>query len=123
MLGGYKSTESSGNSSSGKTHSGTAALAEVKEGAERLAKELDEYLRKSSNSKISHFGKDGASTTSGEAVADLQLATARKLREVCFLKEASAIILSPEDFPFLITFTRPLCFCLHLACYRYIVQR
>lgn len=83
MLGSYKTNDGSGNSSSGKTSSGTAALAEVKEGAERLAKELDEYLKKSSNNKLSLFGRDGWSTTSGEAVADLQLATARKLREVC----------------------------------------
>lgn len=80
MLGNYKN-DNSGNSSSGKS-SGTAALAEVKEGAERLAKELDEYLKKSSNSSTSLFGKDGTLNTSGEAVADLQLATARKLREL-----------------------------------------
>lgn len=88
MLGNYtKNNESSGNSSSSSkpSSSGTAALAEVKEGAERLARELDEYLNKSSNNgnKKNIFGKNGPSSTSGEAVADLQLATARKLREVC----------------------------------------
>ena len=62
--------------------SATSALAEIREGAERLAMELDEYLSKSSNSKTSIFRVDGVSSTPIEAVADLQLATARKLREV-----------------------------------------
>ena len=77
MLGSYKSNESAGSS-------GTSALAEIREGAERLAMELDEYLSKSSNTKASIFRVDGVSSTPIEAVADLQLATARKLREVCF---------------------------------------
>jgi hypothetical protein len=94
MLGGYKNSD--GNSSSGKTP--TAALAEIKEGAERLAKELDEYLKKSSSSISFNFGNP--SNPSGEAVADLQLATARKLREVCFRfrLETSAIISLPAGF-------------------------
>jgi len=77
MLGSYKSNESAGNSA-------TSALAEIREGAERLAMELDEYLSKSSNSKSPLFRVDGRSSTPVEAVADLQLATARKLREVWF---------------------------------------
>lgn len=77
MLGHYKSNESAGSSA-------TSALAEIREGAERLAMELDEYLSKSSNSKTSIFRVDGVSSTPIEAVADLQLATARKLREVWF---------------------------------------
>lgn len=75
MLGGYKSNEGSGSSA-------TAALAEIKEGAERLARELDEYLNKSPNNKKSIFRLDVGPSIPAEAVADLQLATARKLREV-----------------------------------------
>ena len=107
MIGSYENTDGSVSSSSGKTNSGTAALAEVKEGAERLAKELDEYLNKSSNNRRSLFGKDGASNTSGEAVADLQLATARKLREVCCRREACVLDGVPLASPLLIPYTFP----------------
>lgn len=82
MLGNFNKNEVAG-INAGKSSTGTAALAEVKEGAERLARELNEYLTKSSSNKRNLFGKGGPSSTSGEAVADLQLATARKLREVC----------------------------------------
>ncbi len=78
MLGSYKSNESSASSA-------TAALAEIKEGAERLARELDQYLHRSSNSKKSIFKLDSVSSSPGDAVSDLQLATARKLREVRLL--------------------------------------
>jgi hypothetical protein len=80
MLGNFKNTEST--SSSSKVKSGAGTAAEVKEGAEKLARELEEYLNKNSKAKLSLFGKSGNPSTSGEAVADLQLATARKLREV-----------------------------------------
>ncbi|KAG7360826.1 Armadillo-type fold [Nitzschia inconspicua] len=64
-------------------------LAEIRETAERLATELDDYLQKNDNtsSYSSPFRqwKDGATTKanlSDEDIADLQLATARKLREL-----------------------------------------
>lgn len=65
-------------------------LSEIREGAMRLATELDDYLSKhdTSNNYISPFrllkGADGTVNTnlSDDAIADLQLSTARKLREV-----------------------------------------
>lgn len=57
---------------------GSTLLVEIKEGAERLAKELDDYLSKDSHTK----NPTREEPLSDEAVADLQLATARKLREV-----------------------------------------
>lgn len=80
MLAGSNDNESASGGSKGK--SGAGAAAEVKEGAEKLARELEEYLNKNSKVKHSLFGKGGGSSTPGEAVADLQLATARKLRQV-----------------------------------------
>ena len=66
-------------------------LTEIREGAMRLATELDDYLGK--NDKSSNYqspfrllkGADGTvnNNLSDDAVADLQLTTARKLREVC----------------------------------------
>lgn len=121
MLGNYKN-DNSGNSSSGKS-SGTAALAEVKEGAERLAKELDEYLKKSSNSSTSLFGKDGTLNTSGEAVADLQLATARKLREVCFLMETrTKSCFARKACPVLIIITRALLYVSYIIWHDSVIQ-
>jgi hypothetical protein len=81
MLGNFiNNNESLSNSSKGKSSAGTAA--EVKEGAEKLARELEDYLNNNSKTKHSILGRFINSSTSGEAVADLQLATARKLREV-----------------------------------------
>jgi hypothetical protein len=70
-------------------------LAEIREGSERLASELEQYLANhetdadNNNASLPFTGpsrlkqKDiAASTLSDEAIADLQLATARKLREV-----------------------------------------
>lgn len=65
-------------------------LAEIKEGTERLAIELDDYLQKSEGTAATYTSpfrqwKDGATTKanlSDEDIADLQLTTARKLREV-----------------------------------------
>jgi hypothetical protein len=68
-----------GKSSSG-TASGSALLADIKDGAERLANELDEYL--SRGSRKAFIPSKDSPPLSDEAVADLQLATARKLREV-----------------------------------------
>jgi len=76
----HNSIHGSSSSSKGKSSVGTAA--EVKEGAEKMARELEEYLNRYSKMKHSMFGRFINSSTSGEAVADLQLATARKLREV-----------------------------------------
>jgi hypothetical protein len=71
-------------------------LAEIREGAERLATELDEFLSKKDGSNSPSYsspfcllggGADGSSKTSltDEQIADLQLAVARKLREVRML--------------------------------------
>lgn len=65
-------------------------LAEIREGAERLATELDAYLKSNevNSSYSSPFrqwkGSDDAfkASLSDEDIADLQLVTARKLREV-----------------------------------------
>ena len=77
-------TASNGNASDAANGSNSgssgASLSELKEGAERLANELDEYLSKSSTKPF--FRTKDAAPLSDEAVADLQLATARKLREV-----------------------------------------
>jgi hypothetical protein len=68
-----------GSSTTSKPNSiGSTLLVEIKEGAERLAKELDDYLYKDSKTK----NPTRKEPLSDEAVADLQLATARKLREV-----------------------------------------
>ena len=61
-------------------HPGSALLWEIREGAERLANELDEYLSRGSDKTFTP-DKDGP-PLSDEAVANLQLETARKLREV-----------------------------------------
>ena len=63
-------------------------LTEIRESAERLALELNEFLRKNEiPTKGILKGTDGNgkidfSDMTDEAIADLQLATARKLREV-----------------------------------------
>ena len=72
--------DSGGGGVSKGTSSGTTLLSEIKEGAERLANELDEYLSKGSDKPF--IPEKDAPPLSDEAVADLQLATARKLREV-----------------------------------------
>jgi hypothetical protein len=74
-LGGGGDSESGSNKKTG-----PALLAEIKEGAERLANELDVYLSKGSGKPF--IPDKDAPPLSDEAVADLQLATARKLREV-----------------------------------------
>jgi hypothetical protein len=81
MLGNFMNINESPSNGS-KEKSNVVIAFEAKESAEKLAKELDEYLNKNSKVKQSLFGKWINSLTSGEAVADLQLATARKLREV-----------------------------------------
>jgi hypothetical protein len=68
-------------------------LAEIREGAERLAYELDDCLQKNetSNTYISPFrqwkGVDGKTKSSDDEIADLQLTIARKLREVREVKK------------------------------------
>ena len=76
-----------GGSGSNGNNAGTggAVLSDIKEGAERLANELDDYISNSpnnNNDKKPFFRTKDAPPLSDEAVADLQLATARKLREV-----------------------------------------
>ena len=63
-------------------------LIEIRESAERLALELDEFLNKNEIPTkgllkgLTEKGKPDFSGMTDEAIADLQLATARKLREV-----------------------------------------
>lgn len=62
-------------------------LIEIRESAERLASELDEFLYKHEVPtkgllKVKDKGVTDFSHMTDEAIADLQLATARKLREV-----------------------------------------
>jgi hypothetical protein len=87
MLASYKSNLEPGSGTtsglaSGKNNSsGSALLSEIRDGAERLAKELHEYLANSTNQSF-RSKKETAPLLNDEAIADLQLATARKLREV-----------------------------------------
>ena len=89
----------SATSASSSTVPATAAsLADISDGAKRLAQELDQYI-------VAKGPKNASATVdvglSDDAVADLQLATARKLREVC--KKATMVMtsilagLSPVD--------------------------
>jgi hypothetical protein len=61
-------------------------LAEIRESTERLASELNEYLSKNdgttSNNTSSSYSSDSKSSLTDEQIADLQLAVARKLRQV-----------------------------------------
>jgi hypothetical protein len=89
VLANYKSNLEPGSagSSYGKNNSsGSTLLSEIREGAERLATELDHFLSTSENHSSNK--KDGP-PLSDEAIADLQLATARKLRQVSNLLQYS----------------------------------
>ena len=61
-------------------HSGSSLLAEIREGTDRLANELDEYLENTNVARINR--RKASQPLTDEGIADLQLATARKLREV-----------------------------------------
>lgn len=61
-------------------HSGSSLLSDIREGSERLANELEEYID-STNHPCTNQRKE-SKPLSDEGIADLQLATARKLREV-----------------------------------------
>ena len=61
--------------------SSSATLADISDGAKRLAQELDQYITRAPD-KAGQDGKHKGSVLSDDAIADLQLATARKLREV-----------------------------------------
>lgn len=61
---------------------GGSLLSEIREGAERLATELDEYLSRGAADRSFSLDRGALAPLSDEGVADLQLATARKLREV-----------------------------------------
>ncbi|CAJ1960030.1 unnamed protein product [Cylindrotheca closterium] len=61
-------------------HSGSSLLADIREGAERLANEVDEYLESTNHSSINR--RKESNPLSDEGIADLQLVTARKLREL-----------------------------------------
>jgi len=61
-------------------HSGSSLLPDIREMAERLANELDEYLESTNHSGINR--RKESNPLSDEGIADLQLATARKLREL-----------------------------------------
>lgn len=65
----------------------TASLADISEGAKRLAQELDQYITRGPGAIAAAAGaiQGGSSqdvALSDDAIADLQLATARKLREL-----------------------------------------
>jgi hypothetical protein len=60
---------------------GTTSLADISDGAKRLAQELDQYITRGPD-KTAQGDTTAGSALSDDAIADLQLATARKLREV-----------------------------------------
>ena len=60
---------------------GTTSLADISDGAKRLAQELDQYITRGPE-KSGQGDNDKGMALSDDAIADLQLATARKLREV-----------------------------------------
>ena len=68
----------------------SAEPSEIRDGAERLANELNEYLVKGAQKS---FAGDSP-PLSDEAVADLQLKTARKLREV---RSGMLVVLSLDE--------------------------
>jgi hypothetical protein len=57
-----------------------AVSTDITDGAKRLAQELDQYI--TTGSKVSTPASGNDLSLSHDAIADLQLATARKLREV-----------------------------------------
>ena len=61
----------------------TASLADISDGAKRLAQELDQYIVSRSPASVAAAPAAADVNLSDDAIADLQLATARKLREVC----------------------------------------
>lgn len=61
-------------------HSVTSLLTDIREGAERLANDLDEYLESTNHAGINR--RKESNLLSDEGIAELQLLTARKLREV-----------------------------------------
>ena len=60
---------------------GSTSLADISDGAKRLAQELDQYITRGPD-KTGQGNAESGSALSDDAIADLQLATARKLREV-----------------------------------------
>ena len=56
-------------------------MADISDGAKRLAQELDQYITRGPD-KTGQGNAESGSALSDDAIADLQLATARKLREV-----------------------------------------
>ena len=73
---------SAGNAKQGATGGSSMMMTDIKDGAERLANELDDYLSRGANKPFFRTRVAPTTPLSDEAVADLQLATARKLREV-----------------------------------------
>lgn len=61
----------------------TASLADISDGAKRLAQELDQYIVARGPTNVAAAAAAPDPGLSDDAIADLQLATARKLREVC----------------------------------------
>lgn len=74
-------------SNSGQSQNSSAATssssAEITDGAKRLAQELDQFITRGPEKAFTGGQEAPVNTLSDEAIADLQLATARKLREVC----------------------------------------
>ena len=89
LFGGSSSKESATSASTG-----NSKLTSARESAERVAKELDEYLvKKSAGAKVA---PTRSSRLTDDAVADLQLITARKIREVCCIVRISQAIVPRE---------------------------
>jgi len=63
-----------------------ASLADISDGAMRLAHELDHYINQGSDLSSVTAAPTADKTVSEDDLAYLQLATARKLREVCRYK-------------------------------------
>jgi hypothetical protein len=88
------SSSTSSSSSSSSFAKPGMTKADIMEGAKRLAKELDDFIRNgikshhhhpNHNNNMTPFPRLDNAQLSDKAVADLQLATARKLREVCMM--------------------------------------
>lgn len=76
----YSVSDSVGMMSQNSTSSVSSSLSEITDGVKRLAKELDQFITRG----VEHSRKIDADSPpmSDDAIADLQLATARKLREL-----------------------------------------
>ena len=70
---------------------------DVNQGAYRLARELDQFIAKGLDAAL-HLAEDQTAPDahkSGESVADLQLQTARKLRQVSEMRDFDCVVIVP----------------------------